>query len=74
MEDQTESANKPVALVTGANQGVGNEIAKALAANGYIVYVGSRKLENGEKAVAEIGANAKAIQLTLSSNKLSMQQ
>ena len=63
MEDQTESANKPVALVTGANQGVGNEIAKALAANGYIVYVGSRKLENGEKAVAEIGENAKAIQL-----------
>lgn len=52
-----------IALVTGANQGVGNEIAKALAANGYIVYVGSRKLENGEKAAAEIGENAKAIQL-----------
>jgi len=63
MEDQTSSANKLIALVTGANQGVGNEIAKALAANDYIVYVGSRKLENGEKAAAEIGANAKAIQL-----------
>lgn len=63
MEDQTAPANKPVALVTGANQGVGNEIAKALAANGYIVYIGSRKLENGEKAAAEIGGNAKAIQL-----------
>jgi NAD(P)-dependent dehydrogenase (short-subunit alcohol dehydrogenase family) len=63
MEDQTASSNKPVALVTGANQGVGNEIAKALAANGYVVYVGSRKLENGEKAAAEIGQNAKAIQL-----------
>lgn len=63
MKDQTASANKPVALVTGANQGVGNEIARALAANGYIVYIGSRKLENGEKAAAEIGGNAKAIQL-----------
>jgi NAD(P)-dependent dehydrogenase (short-subunit alcohol dehydrogenase family) len=63
MEDQTTSANKKIALVTGANQGVGNEIAKALATNGYIVYVGSRKLENGEKAAAEIGQNAKAIQL-----------
>jgi NAD(P)-dependent dehydrogenase (short-subunit alcohol dehydrogenase family) len=63
MKDQTTSSNKPVALVTGANQGVGNEIAKALAANGYVVYVGSRKLENGEKAAAEIGQNARAIQL-----------
>lgn len=65
MENQIGSSSngQPVALVTGANQGVGNEIAKALATNGYIVYMGSRKLENGEKAAAEIGANAKAIQL-----------
>ncbi|WP_298731661.1 SDR family NAD(P)-dependent oxidoreductase [uncultured Chitinophaga sp.] len=54
---------QPVALVTGANQGVGNEIAKALAANGYIVYVGSRNLANGEKAAADIGPAAHAIQL-----------
>lgn len=59
-----ESANNhPVALVTGANQGVGNQIAKALAANGYIVYVGSRNLANGEKAAREIGAGAHAIHL-----------
>ncbi|MFD0766813.1 SDR family NAD(P)-dependent oxidoreductase [Mucilaginibacter lutimaris] len=65
MENQMQSStnNQPVALVTGANQGVGNEIAKALAANRYIVYVGSRNLSNGEKAAAEIGANARAIQL-----------
>jgi len=65
MKNQTASTNnnQPVALVTGANQGVGNEIAKALAANGYIVYVGSRNLENGEKAAAEIGENANALQL-----------
>jgi len=58
-----ENQNQPVALVTGANQGVGNEIAKALAGNGYIVYIGSRKLENGEKAAAALGAGAHAVQL-----------
>jgi NAD(P)-dependent dehydrogenase (short-subunit alcohol dehydrogenase family) len=65
MENQTgSSTNKqPIALVTGANQGVGSEIAKALVADGYIVYVGSRNLENGKKTAAEIGANAHAIQL-----------
>ncbi|SDD96810.1 NADP-dependent 3-hydroxy acid dehydrogenase YdfG [Mucilaginibacter pineti] len=65
MENQIESTenNQLIALVTGANQGVGNEIAKALAAKGYRVYVGSRKLENGEKAAAEIGPDAHAIEL-----------
>lgn len=65
MENQNESStiNRPVALVTGANQGVGFQIAKALADNGYIVYVGSRNLNNGEKAAAEMGGMAHAIQL-----------
>lgn len=63
MENQINSASRPVALVTGANQGVGNQITKELAAHGYLVYVGSRKLGNGEKAAAEIGENARAIQL-----------
>ena len=65
MENQATSKNNKqlVALVTGANQGVGNEIAKALAANGYRVYVGSRNLSNGEKAAAEMGEHASAIQL-----------
>lgn len=64
MDITTESsANKPIALVTGANQGVGFQIAKALAENGYLVYVGSRNPENGEKAVENIGVNAQAIEL-----------
>ena len=64
MGNQIESTNnQPVALVTGANQGVGFQIAKELAANGYAVYVGSRNLSNGEKVAAEIGGNAHAIQL-----------
>jgi len=65
MEKQIESSTnkQPVALVTGANQGVGFQIAKALAENGYVVYVGSRNLSNGEKAATEIGYTAHAIQL-----------
>jgi NAD(P)-dependent dehydrogenase (short-subunit alcohol dehydrogenase family) len=65
MKNQTNSSVKSqsVALVTGANQGVGFQIAKALAANGYTVYVGSRNQSNGEKAAAEIGSHARAVQL-----------
>ncbi len=52
-----------IALVTGANQGIGLQIAKDLAAEGLTVLAGSRNLQNGEKAAKEIGANAHAIQL-----------
>jgi NAD(P)-dependent dehydrogenase (short-subunit alcohol dehydrogenase family) len=55
--------SKPVALVTGANQGIGLQIAKELAANGYTVLAGSRNLQKGETAVKEIGADAHALQL-----------
>jgi NAD(P)-dependent dehydrogenase (short-subunit alcohol dehydrogenase family) len=58
------NANK-VALVTGANTGVGFQIARALAGNGYTVYVGARKLEKGTAAVADIGGKSKAIQLDI---------
>jgi len=54
-----------VALVSGANTGVGYQVAKALADKGYTVYVGSRDLEKGETAVAAIGGQAKAIQLDI---------
>ena len=52
-----------IALVTGANQGIGFQIAKELAAKDLTVLVGSRDLEKGERAAQEIGANAHAIQL-----------
>ena len=41
---------KRVALVTGANQGVGLQVAKDLVANGFTVLVGSRTFERGEAA------------------------
>ncbi len=55
--------NKPVALVTGANQGIGLQIAKDLAVRGLTVLVGSRSLERGEAAAREVGLGAFALQL-----------
>jgi NAD(P)-dependent dehydrogenase (short-subunit alcohol dehydrogenase family) len=55
--------DKPVAFVTGANQGIGLQIAKDLAAHGFIVLVGSRKFDNGEAAAKEVGPDARAVQL-----------
>jgi NAD(P)-dependent dehydrogenase (short-subunit alcohol dehydrogenase family) len=55
--------DKLVALVTGANQGIGLQIAKELAAHGFTVLVGSRNFERGEAAATEIGPDARAIQL-----------
>jgi NAD(P)-dependent dehydrogenase (short-subunit alcohol dehydrogenase family) len=55
--------DKPVALVTGANQGIGLQIAKELAAKGFTVLVGSRDLERGEIAAKTIEGDARAVQL-----------
>jgi len=55
--------DKPVALITGANQGIGLQIAKDLATHGFTVLVGSRNFEKGETAAKSIGAEAHAVQL-----------
>ncbi len=54
---------KRIALVTGANQGVGLQVAKELVANGVAVFVGSRDLARGEEAAKAIGPGATALQL-----------
>ena len=58
--------NKPVALVTGANKGIGKEIARQLGAQGLTVLVGARDLRRGEEAATELkasGANSHAVRL-----------
>jgi len=50
--------DKRVALITGANQGVGLQVAKELVANGLSVLVGSRNFARGEAAAKEIGSGA----------------
>ena len=55
--------DQPVALVTGANQGIGLQIAKDLVAHGFTVLIGSRDFERGEAAAKEVGPDARALQL-----------
>ncbi|SEP97665.1 SDR family NAD(P)-dependent oxidoreductase [Microlunatus flavus] len=52
-----------IALITGANQGVGLQVAKELVAAGVSVYVGARDLARGEAAAAGIGEGATALQI-----------
>ena len=56
----------PIALVTGANKGIGFEIARGLGAQGSIVLLGSRDDNRGKKAAAQLlaeGINAQPIEL-----------
>jgi NAD(P)-dependent dehydrogenase (short-subunit alcohol dehydrogenase family) len=55
--------DKRVALVTGANQGIGLQIAKELAAKSFTVLVGSRNFARGEEAARTIDGDARALQL-----------
>jgi len=52
-----------IALVTGANQGVGLQVVKELVAHGVTVFLGSRDLARGEAAAQQIGPGATAIQI-----------
>jgi NAD(P)-dependent dehydrogenase (short-subunit alcohol dehydrogenase family) len=52
-----------IALVTGANKGIGKEIARQLATAGHTVYVGSRNAGLGKAAVADIGGDARLLVL-----------
>jgi NAD(P)-dependent dehydrogenase (short-subunit alcohol dehydrogenase family) len=62
-QEEIAMPDKPVALVTGANKGIGLQIAKDLAAHGFTVLVGSRNLEHGQTAAKSVGADARALQL-----------
>ena len=52
-----------IALVTGANKGIGIQIARQLAGAGLTVYVGSRDAARGERAAEEIGGDARPLVL-----------
>jgi NAD(P)-dependent dehydrogenase (short-subunit alcohol dehydrogenase family) len=46
-----------IALVTGANKGIGKEISRQLSTKGVHVLMGARDQQRGEKAVAELRAH-----------------
>ncbi len=50
-----------IALVTGANTGIGYQIAKALAENNYTVYLGARNADKGKAAAKSLGGQVKSI-------------
>ena len=59
-------ADKKIALVTGANKGIGKEIARQLGTQGMTVFIGARDRERGEAAAAELregGADARFLQV-----------
>lgn len=55
--------NTRIALVTGANQGIGLQIATDLAAAGLTVLLASRNLDRGKTAVLDIDGDVYPIQL-----------
>jgi NAD(P)-dependent dehydrogenase (short-subunit alcohol dehydrogenase family) len=61
-----------VALVTGANKGLGRAIAQRLAKLGMTAYVGARDVDRGERAAAEIrarGADARFVLLDVTDHE-----
>jgi NAD(P)-dependent dehydrogenase (short-subunit alcohol dehydrogenase family) len=53
-EGKVSSEERPVAVVTGANRGIGYEVTRQLAEREYLVVLGCRDPARGERAAAEI--------------------
>ena len=68
MEQITEGASPfaagAVALVTGANSGIGYVIAEQLLAHGITVWLGARSMERGRRAAEALGESAHAVRLS----------
>src|SRR5690242_2009333 len=58
-----------VALVTGANRGIGLEVCRQLADLGYAVVLGSRDEANGEAAAAELEGDVTVLQLDVADDE-----
>src|SRR5207248_3149018 len=60
----------PVAVVTGANRGIGLELCSQLSDGGYVAVLGSRDEQRGERAAAELGKpNVVPVQLDVADDE-----
>ena len=60
------------ALVTGANKGIGREVARQLAGKGFHVFIGARNRDAGRKAAEEIakrGGKATFLEIDVNDNE-----
>ena len=49
------SNNQRIAIVTGANRGIGREVSRQLAEKGYVTYLTARTIAKAQRAVAALG-------------------
>lgn len=59
------TTEQTIALITGANKGIGFETARQLAAAGWAVWLGSRDADRGREAVARLNAEGHEGTVTL---------
>lgn len=59
----TSSNSQKIALVTGANKGIGLETVRQLRSQGITVLLGSRDLARGQAAAKSIGADVRVLKL-----------
>ncbi|MFT4083439.1 MAG: SDR family NAD(P)-dependent oxidoreductase [Nocardioides sp.] len=58
------TVNPPVAVISGASSGIGAATARALAAGGYEVVLGARRIELIEKVASDCGGRAYRLDVT----------